>query len=360
MYPNYFYDRKALGYEIYEDTQCGIRLVKLSDRVFLEIQSIPCNVGKGKQKIKKTFGILVCGVSLFLVNPEPAKAVGTNPIPNQIERLSKANLYREIKPKVRVRNEKWLNDLIVSIRGGGDDKLIESILSKVPESYLDLPSINKILKELGELTLEIGSNDKLMRVLAELERPFKPGLVKVSPTPSNDILGLAKNLEAKQSSSSILVEGFIPKLPRHRNRNQVEWKKENKCSTPTAEHLLDPTKCYGHREAYNMPRSVTERFESNAVRKLAKNSLKNPNLKNEYKAVKDLLKKGIHPVNIGKKSTFVSPTKVLVKKPEGRYLVDVSDTNAEIVGVSPRTNKKFISKFETLMNKLYNLDLKGY
>ena len=52
--------------------------------------------------------------------------------------------------------------------------------------------------------------------------------------------------------------------------------------------------------------------------------------------------------------------KVLVKKPEGRYIVDVSDTEAQIVGVSSRTNKKCMSKFETLMNKLYNLNIKGY
>ena len=109
-----------------------------------------------------------------------------------------------------------------------------------------------------------------------------------------------------------------------------------------------------------MPRSVSENLETKAVKKLYNLSLKNPNLKKEYKDVKDLLNKGIHPVNIGKKSTFVSPTKVLVKKPEGRYLVDVSDSHAEIVGVSARTNKKCMSKFETLMNTLYNLDLKGY
>jgi len=53
-------------------------------------------------------------------------------------------------------------------------------------------------------------------------------------------------------------------------------------------------------------------------------------------------------------------TKVLVKKPEGRDLIDVSDTKAEIVGVSSWTNDKCMLKFQTLMNQLYNLDLKGY
>ena len=105
---------------------------------------------------------------------------------------------------------------------------------------------------------------------------------------------------------------------------------------------------------------ISKQLRLNYIFKIYSLSLKNPNLKKEYKDVKDLLEKGLHPVNIGKKSTFVSPTKVLVKKPEGRYLVDVSDTYAEIVGVSARTNKKCMSKFKTLMNELYNLYLKGY
>ena len=74
-----------------------------------------------------------------------------------------------------------------------------------------------------------------------------------------------------------------------------------------------------------MPRSVSENFETKAVKNLYSLSLKNPKLKKEYKNVKGLLNEGIHPVNIRKKSTFVSPTKVLVKS---RYLIDVSDTHA--------------------------------
>jgi len=109
-----------------------------------------------------------------------------------------------------------------------------------------------------------------------------------------------------------------------------------------------------------MPRSVSENLETKAVKKLYKTSLKNPRLKKEYKAVKDLLKEGVHPVNLSEKLAYVSLTKVLVKKPEGRYLVEVSDTSADIVGVSSRTNEKCMSKFKTLMNELYNLDLKGY
>jgi len=109
-----------------------------------------------------------------------------------------------------------------------------------------------------------------------------------------------------------------------------------------------------------MPRTVTENFKTSSVKKLSKASLKNPNLKKEYKAVRSKIEEGVHPVNLSEKSTYVSSTKVLVKKSEGRYLVDVSDTNANIVAIGNRSDKKCMSKFQTLMNKLYNLDLKGY
>ena len=246
--------------------------------------------------------------------------------------------------KSDLRNPQCIKELISGIRGGDDtldEELIRSIISKVSESDWDIPSINKILKKLAEGTLEIGTNDKLMRIVAELQKPIAESPLAVT-------------------SSSIFVEGLLPELPRHRKRNEVEWKKENKSSTPSADYLLDSTKCYGHREAYNMPRSVSEQFETNAVKNLAKKSLKNPRLKKEYRIVKDQLKKGVHPVNLSEKSTYVSSTKVLVKKSEGRYIVDVSDTNADIVAVSCRTDQKCMEKFKTLMNKLYNLDLKGY
>ena len=242
-----------------------------------------------------------------------------------------------IRTKSDLRNPQWIKELISGIRGGDDtldEELIRSIISKVSESDWDIPSINKILKKLAEGTLEIGTNDKLLRILAELEKP-----IAVSP---------------------LFVEGWVPRLPGHRKRNEVEWKKENKCSTPSADYLLDSTKCYGHREAYNMPRSVSERFETNAVKNLAKISLKNPRVNKEYLEIKAQIEQGVHPVNLSNKSTYVSSTKVLVKKAQSRYIVDVSDTEAQIVGVSSRTDDKCMAKFKNLMNKLYGLNLKGY
>ena len=76
-------------------------------------------------------------------------------------------------------------------------------------------------------------NDKLLIILAELEKPI--------PQPS------------------IVFEALSNPLQRHRKqKKQVE---KNKYSSPSIEYLLDSTKCYAHREAFNMPRLVSEKFE---------------------------------------------------------------------------------------------------
>ena len=76
--------------------------------------------------------------------------------------------------------------------------------------------------------------------------------------------------------------------------------------------------------------------------------------------LKTNLNKGGYPVKLSEKSTYVSPMKLLVKNSEGKYLVQVSDTSADIVGVNSCTNEKFMLRFKTLMNELYHLNLKGY
>ena len=153
-----------------------------------------------------------------------------------------------------------------------------------------------------------------MRILSELEKPI-PQL-------------------------SIVIEACSNLLLRH--RKQIE---KNKYSNSSIKSLLDSTKFYAHRETFNMFRSVSESFQTKAVEKLFKASLKNSRLKKEYKFDKDLLRQKVYPINLSEKSTYVSRTKVLVKKPEGKYLIKVSDTSAKIVEVSSRTNQKCMSRF---------------
>jgi hypothetical protein len=323
MYPNYIEDRKSLGYEALIDTSCARQLVLITDSTVL----------------------FVIGVIIIIIfsEAESAEAMGTNFLPQQtvvnitdrdasrLIKPSKIKINSDIEPKIMMpslsksigsvrirtksdlRNSQWLKEFVSTIRGGDNEKLIKSIISKVSEADWDTPSINKILKKLAEVTLEIGTNDKLLRILAELEKPI--------PQPS------------------IVVEGWVNPLPRHRKRSMVE---KNKCSTPSADSLLDSTKCYGHREAYDMPREVTERFEASAVSKLAKNSLKDPLLKKEYARVKKSMKEGIHPINVGYNSAFVSSDKVLIKCSKGRYLVEVGDTKVDIIGGVARGSDKSV------------------
>ena len=324
------------------------------EKVYLFLIKLPSN---SKRKAKR---LLLYGIVAFLlgqplvtredrvISPVPLLPA-INKLLSSKENNSSINIPHGpriilIRTKSDLRNSPAIKELVSEIRGGSDvldEELIKSIVSKVSESGWDIPSINKMLKKLAEGSLEIATNSQIMRILAELEKP-----ITESPLTG--------------TSSSIFVEGWQPKFSRHGKKNPVTWQKENKCSTPTPDFLFDTTKCYGHREGFNMPRSVSERFETNAVRKVAKTSLKNSLVEKEYEFIKKEIEQGIHPVNLSSKSTYISSTKVLVKKGEGRYIVDVSETHADIVGFSSRTDKKCMSKFKRLMNELYGLDIKGY
>ena len=330
--------------KVFISDQIGEQVVKFTYRNGQIFCTVRDRINSKKKKIILSATIFF--VALFIM-PTDAKPIGVpvrlpsapeinRPAPEYFyqyaptvsQKLDKITFieYREVPVCIYMMDDRFVKTSVSGIRGGADEKLIRSIISKVSEADWDIPSINKILNKLAE----IGTNDKLLRILAELEKPVP---------------------------NSLFAEGFVPQLPRHRKLNEVE---KNKYSSPSIEFLLDSTKCYGHREAYNMPRSVSERFETNAVKKLAKISLKNPRVKKEYLEIKAQIEQGVHPVNLSNKSTYVSSTKVLVKKPEGRYIVDVSDTEAQIVGISSRTNDKSMGKFMNLMNKLYDLNLEGY
>ena len=64
--------------------------------------------------------------------------------------------------------------------------------------------------------------------------------------------------------------------------------------------------------------------------------------------------------DIGKTSCRVSATKVLIKKRIGRYLVDDSKKEVEVLAVAVRGDDNQMEKFEKLLNKLYNLNIRGY
>ena len=108
----------------------------------------------------------------------------------------------------------------------------------------------------------------------------------------------------------------------------------------------------------NADRTVTEKLdESNAVKKLVKTALKNQDVKNEYVRIKKRLKEGINPVDITKTSTPVASNKVLIKGDAGRYLVEKSGNQVNVLGMCDRGNKKNVKSFQNLINEMYGLNL---
>ena len=219
MYVNFVNDRKQLGYECLKDTLCGNKLVLITDSSVIFVKHVSLNV---KHKSKRIVFVSIVVTTLLFSNVQSAEAIGMNLPPQQIDvsdqdanklmkpskvkfnwnielkiimpSLSKS--IRSVRTKSDLKNSQWIKEFVSGIRGGADEKLIRSIISKVSEADWDISSINKILKKLAEVSLEIGTNDKLLKILAELEKPIR--------------------------QPSIVVEAWSNPLPRH--RKQVEKK----------------------------------------------------------------------------------------------------------------------------------------
>ena len=105
-------------------------------------------------------------------------------------------------------------------------------------------------------------------------------------------------------------------------------------------------------------RTVTEKLdESNSVKKLVNIALNNQDVKNEYGRIKKRLEEGANPIDIGPNTAAVAKDKVLIKGAHGRYLVEVSGNQVNVLGICSRGNKKNVNSFERLMNEMYDVNL---
>jgi hypothetical protein len=95
------------------------------------------------------------------------------------------------------------------------------------------------------------------------------------------------------------------------------------------------------------------------LKKLVKTALGNqvPRVKQEYEVIKKRLKEGVNPIDIGKKSTRISSNKVLIKGAHGRYVVEISGNQVNVLGIGARGNAKNMNNFRDLMNEKYGLNL---
>ena len=105
------------------------------------------------------------------------------------------------------------------------------------------------------------------------------------------------------------------------------------------------------------PREINEKFESNSVKKLVKRALANQRVKKEYEVIKKRINEGVNPIDIGSNTAAVANNKVLIKGAHGRYLVEVSANQVNVLGIGARGNKKNIQTFERLMNEMYDVNL---
>ena len=48
---------------------------------------------------------------------------------------------------------------------------------------------------------------------------------------------------------------------------------------------------------------------------------------------------------------------MLIKGNEGRYLVEISGDQVNVLGIYARVNKKNVKSFENLMNRMYGVNL---
>lgn len=96
MYPNFSEDRKSLGYELINDTSCGIKLVLITDSTVQLIKNLPSNA---KYKTKRVILVITLASGFWFSNLESAEAMGSSLPPSQIVRVHKTSYdYRsEIK-----------------------------------------------------------------------------------------------------------------------------------------------------------------------------------------------------------------------------------------------------------------------
>jgi hypothetical protein len=64
VYVNYVNDRNQLGYKAVKDTNCGIKLVLITESTVLPISNLPLNV-KGKSK---RIMVVICFLMLVLIH----------------------------------------------------------------------------------------------------------------------------------------------------------------------------------------------------------------------------------------------------------------------------------------------------
>ena len=91
MYINFVYDRKSLGYKCLIDTQCGNRLVLITDSSVVLVKNVILN---GKRKSKRVIFVIIAGMIIIFSNVKSAEAIGLTMPPPPMVRFQQTS-YQE-------------------------------------------------------------------------------------------------------------------------------------------------------------------------------------------------------------------------------------------------------------------------
>ena len=127
MYINFLNDRKSLGYECLIDTQCGNRLVLITDSSVIFVKNVTLN---GKRKIF----VIIVGMIIIFSDVKSADAIGTSrPLqPRVVRIMSNQNTNRLIQPS-KVKLDLLIKPKIIMPRMRHSTEVVSSSASKIVE-----------------------------------------------------------------------------------------------------------------------------------------------------------------------------------------------------------------------------------
>jgi hypothetical protein len=95
MYLNFISDRKSLGYEVLNDTSCGMKLVSITNSTLLLIRT--SNV---KDKTKRLIIVISLGTVVYFSGLESAEDIGLSLPPTPVVRVEPSLQHRLKKPEI--------------------------------------------------------------------------------------------------------------------------------------------------------------------------------------------------------------------------------------------------------------------
>ena len=220
MYVNFVIDRQNLGFSCIKDLNT---IKQLSDFKSTLKNSVTWIIRKGKQTLILLFSKEVLVAVFIFLESSYIKLNVDYPLFSSYEVYQSCDIKSDTSEFLTTSSQ--ILDYILKLKGGSDEltneeqeKLVNSILAKAPESSYSEISINKFLKRILELMAPVISNQRFWRILSEFGKPLKSELPGPSEVRSTDILGpYAPDKQAKtrfRGSSSIFAEAFPIPTPR--------------------------------------------------------------------------------------------------------------------------------------------------